>query len=235
MKSSIPCSFPLNRHVIWSIADSSIACMYRTDSPWWGTRHFGVFTLLSFAFSPCLPFIARKRSPKQMRNVDKRLIGYRNFVNTKRGLGCHADTSYSNIQLRFSIYYERCSSGCEVKGIEKTKKASKTFFSLLFQESSVRQDNKSRYRGRLWNSFNALEFPMNIHSMGWEASPLKGLPKLNCILGLTWQFMRKLKCLISPQSREIVNYVSRSDWINSLKISTAAFFWDKKRKRFLCK
>lgn len=62
------CSF-FNLNVIWSITDSDIACMYQAaDSPWWGTstRHFLLFIWL------------RKRN--EMRNVDKPLICYRNFV-----------------------------------------------------------------------------------------------------------------------------------------------------------
>lgn len=95
---------------------------------------YTAFWCVHFAFV-CLLLesllLARKRSPKQMRNVDKRLIGYRNFVNTKRGLGCHADTSYSNIQLRFSIYYERSSSGCEVKGTRDEEEGNENLFFLI--------------------------------------------------------------------------------------------------------
>lgn len=114
----------------------------------------------------------------------------------------------------------------------KAKASKKFFFSFShFQESSVRQDNKLRYRERLWNSFNALEFPMNIHSVRWEASPLKGLPQLRLHSGIHVTIYAQIKMFnftTIARNRKL----RQSQRLNKF-IKDLFFLRQKKRKRFL--
>lgn len=162
-------------HLIWSIADIaiSLACIRVDSAVTAGTRHFFV------------PLCSASLQRRGTRNVDKRLIGYRNFVATKLWLPPRWYIAFNYIR-----YYERHPTWALQSKIEEFIPGVTAFGEIT-----------SRDCRWLKKVSGAHEYSMNFEAAA-ETSRSRGRVHWNGF-SCRWQFMRKLKCLIRRHRRKL--------------------------------